>query len=152
MQNNQNNHVLGRFEVEERRKKVARMLSKSMTETAIAQSLGVDVGTVCRDKVLKQMSQQFVFDLAKGDLPFYYQQCIEGIEAVLERAWDIVDNPNISSKSTAHKLLALRVIVEANSKKFELYERGPQTLHLQTLEEKIIRIEEGNGGENRKIN
>jgi hypothetical protein len=104
---NQNNHLKGKFEINERRKKVARMLSKSMTYDEIASQLGVGTMTICRDvKVLKKLSQNFIFDLTKSDLPFYYQQCLEGIEAVLERAWDIVDNPNIS-KSTAHKLLAL---------------------------------------------
>jgi arginine repressor len=40
-----------------------------MTETEIAQELEVDQSTVSRDiKVLKELSQQFVYDLAKSDL------------------------------------------------------------------------------------
>jgi NADH/NAD ratio-sensing transcriptional regulator Rex len=40
-----------------------------MTETEIAQELEVDQSTVRRDiKVLKELSQQFVYDLAKSDL------------------------------------------------------------------------------------
>jgi hypothetical protein len=44
--------------------------------------------TVSRDiKAVKEMSQQFVFDLAKSDLAksdlaYYYKQCINGIEKV----------------------------------------------------------------------
>jgi IS30 family transposase len=42
------------------------MLAQSMTETEIAEKLNVDQSTISRDiKALKEMSQQFVFDLAK---------------------------------------------------------------------------------------
>ena len=42
------------------------MLAQSMTETEIAEKLNVDQSAISRDiKTLKEMSQQFVFDLAK---------------------------------------------------------------------------------------
>jgi hypothetical protein len=31
-------------------------------------------------KVLKELSQQFVYDLAKSDLAYHYKQCIDEIE------------------------------------------------------------------------
>jgi IS30 family transposase len=47
-----------------------------MTETEIAKELGVDQSTISRDiKVLKELSQRFVYDLAKSDLAYYYKQC-----------------------------------------------------------------------------
>lgn len=37
--------------------------------------------TMSRDiKVLKELSQQFVYDLAKSDLAYHYKQCIDEIE------------------------------------------------------------------------
>ena len=43
-----------------------------MTESEIAEQLNVDQSTISRDiKALKQMSQQFVFDLAKSDLAYH---------------------------------------------------------------------------------
>jgi IS30 family transposase len=75
------------FKIEERRRKVAFMLAQSMTETEIAQQLNVDQSTISGDvKVLKEMSQQFVFDLAKSDLAYYYKQCIDSIEEVRRKA------------------------------------------------------------------
>jgi hypothetical protein len=77
------------FKIEERRRKVASMLAQSMTETEteIAQQLNVDQSTISGDvKVLKEMSQQFVFDLAKSDLAYYYKQCIDSIEEVRRKA------------------------------------------------------------------
>jgi IS30 family transposase len=42
-----------------------------MTESEIAQELNVDQSTISRDvKALKQLSQQFVYDLAKSDLAY----------------------------------------------------------------------------------
>ena len=41
----------------------------------------MDQSPISRDiKVLKEISQQFVFDLAKSDLAYYYKQSIDGIE------------------------------------------------------------------------
>ena len=72
-----------KYEIEGRRRKVATLLAQSMTETEIAFELKVDQSTISRDiKILKVLSQQFVFDLAKSDLAYYYKQCIDGIEEV----------------------------------------------------------------------
>ena len=47
------------------------MLAQSLTESEIAQELGVDQSTISRDvKTLKELSQQFVYDLAKELLAF----------------------------------------------------------------------------------
>ena len=55
------------YYIEERRKEVAQILAQGHSETEIAQILGVHVSTICRDvKVLKEMSQRFVFDFSQG--------------------------------------------------------------------------------------
>ncbi|MGI0042850.1 MAG: helix-turn-helix domain-containing protein [Nitrososphaeraceae archaeon] len=47
------------------RRQVAQMLAQGRSETEIAQILHVHVSTISRDvKVLKELSQRFVFDLA----------------------------------------------------------------------------------------
>ena len=82
--------VTHNFKIEDRRRKVATLLAQSMTETEIAQELKVDQSTISRDiKVLKALSQRFVFDLAKSDLAYYYKQCIDGIEEVRRKGWEI---------------------------------------------------------------
>lgn len=75
--------VTHKFKIEDRRRKIAILLAQSMTETEIAQELNVNQSTISRDiKMLKELSQRFVFDLAKSDLAYYYKQCIDGIEEV----------------------------------------------------------------------
>ncbi|MDQ3966834.1 MAG: transcriptional regulator [Thermoproteota archaeon] len=72
MHNNNNNNY--HFKIEERRRQVASLLAQSMTETEIAEQLDVDQSTISRDvKALKEMSQRFVFDLARSDLAYYYK-------------------------------------------------------------------------------
>ena len=76
------------------------MLAQSMTETEIAEQLSVDQSTISRDvRALKEMSQQFVFDLAKSDLAYYYKQSIDGIEEAKKEAWKIYNKDNDGSRS-----------------------------------------------------
>lgn len=78
------------YYIEERRREVAQMLAQGHSETDIAQILHVHVSTICRDvKVLKELSQRFVFDLAKGDLTYYYKQCIDGMDEIRREAWSL---------------------------------------------------------------
>ena len=132
--------VTHNFKIEDRRRKVATLLAQSMTETEIAQELKVDQSTISRDiKVLKLLSQRFVFDLAKSDLAYYYKQCIDGIEEVRRKGWEIFKcYGNLTPKD---KLLALKVIRECNEAKFALFKEGPSIMHIKSLEERLNNIE-----------
>jgi len=137
------NLVRHKFKIEERRRNVATLLAQSMTEMEIAQELKVDQSTISRDiKVLKQISQRFVFDLAKSDLAYYYKQCIDGIEEVRRKGWEIFKGQNNNSNLTPKdKLLALKVIRESNEVKFALFKEGPSIMHIKSLEERLENIE-----------
>jgi DNA-binding transcriptional ArsR family regulator len=131
------------FKIEERRRKVASMLAQSMTETEIAEQLQVDQSTISRDvKVLREMSQQFVFDLAKSDLAYYYKQCINGIEEVRRKAWEMLRD-NEQSLTPKDKLLALKLIKECDEGKFALFKDGPSIMNVKSLEERLSKIESG---------
>ncbi|HEU4823512.1 MAG TPA: HTH domain-containing protein [Nitrososphaeraceae archaeon] len=127
------------FRIEERRRKVASLLAQSMTEEEIAQQLDVNQSTISRDiKVLKQMSHQFVYDLAKSDLAYCYKQCIDGIEEVKRKAWSMFKNELSNPKD---KLVALKLIKECDEAKFALFKDGPSVLKVKTLEERLNKIE-----------
>jgi IS30 family transposase len=127
------------FKIEERRRKVASMLAQSITEIEIAQQLNVDQSTISRDiKALKEMSQKFVFDLAKSDLPYYYTQSIDGIEEAKKEAWKIYRDEKSSVKE---KLAALKLIKESNEARFKLLSEGPSVLAMKPLEERLSKIE-----------
>ena len=130
------------FKIEERRRKVSSLLAQSMTETEIAQELNVDQSTISRDvKALKELSQQFIYDLAKSDLAYYYKQSIDGIEEAKREAWKIYHHNNNNEVSVKEKLSALKLIVESNEARFKLLSEGPSVLAVKSLEERLNKIE-----------
>jgi IS30 family transposase len=127
------------YKIEERRRKVASFLAQSMTETEIAQELNVDQSTISRDvKALKELSQQFVYNLAKSDLAYYYKQCLDGIEEAKRKAWEIFRNNSLSEKD---KLSALKIIKECDESKFGLFKDSAVVMNLKSLEERLNKIE-----------
>jgi DNA-binding transcriptional ArsR family regulator len=129
------------FKIDERRRKVASLLAQSMTESEIAQELNVDQSTISRDvKALKELSQQFVYDLAKSDLAYYYKQSIDGIEEANREAWRIYHN-NDDEVSLKEKLSALKLIIESNEARFKLLSQGLSILAVRELEERLKKIE-----------
>jgi IS30 family transposase len=132
------------FLIQERRRKVTSLLAQARTETEIATVLQVHVSTISRDvSYLRKQSQQFVYDLAKSDLAFYYKQCLDGIEEVRKKSWEIYneDRQNDSLKNAKDKLLCLKLIKECNEAKFALLKDGPSIINLTSLEERISKIE-----------
>jgi predicted transcriptional regulator len=121
------------------------MSAQSMTETEIAEKLNVDQSTISRDvKALKEMSQQFVFDLAKSDLSYYYKQSIDGIEEAKKEAWRIHKDNNTSFRE---KLAALKLIIEGNEARFKLLSEGPSVLAMKSLEDRLNKIESLEAGQ-----
>lgn len=133
---------MNQFKIEERRRRVASLLAQSITERQIAAQLNVSQPTVNRDvQALKEMSQQFVYDLAKSDLAYYYKQSIDGLDEVKKQAWIIYHstNENIPIKD---RLAALKLIADCNVDKFELLNAGPSVLAMKSMEERLRRVEE----------
>lgn len=128
---------------EGRRKQVASLLAQATTEEEIALKLNVDQSTISRDiKALKQKSQQFVYDLAKSDLAFYYKQSIDGIQEVNKKTWELYRS---SQEDMKIKLLALKLVKECNEAIFSLFSQGPSIMNIKALEERVNKIESAKG-------
>ena len=109
--------------IKERRNKGASLLSRSFTEDEIAEQVGVDQSTVSRDiRAIKDMSQSFVYDLAKSDLAYYFKKSLDGIEQAKKEAWKIFQNESINVRD---KLLALKLIIMSEESGFKLLSEGP---------------------------
>ena len=135
--NSRNSSTKRKFK--ERRQQVASLLSKSFNEYEIGAQLGISQPTVCRDiKRLKEMSQEFIFDLAKSDLAYYFKQSITGIEQANKESWKIFQN---DSTPIREKLLALKLIIQSDEAKFRLLTEGPAVLNMKSLEDRLNRIE-----------
>jgi hypothetical protein len=99
----------------------------------------VNQSTISRDvKVLKEMSQRFVYDLAKSDLANYYKQSIHGIEEAKKESWKIYNDDTVSVKE---KLFALKIIIQSNEARFKLLSEGPSDLAIKSLEERLNKVE-----------
>ena len=144
---NNNNTSKSQFLIEERRRLVAKLWAQSKSETEIARELHCNVSTICRDiKFLKKLSQQFVFDLAK-DLGFYYKSCIDTMDQIQQKCWNIYNNNDqISQKD---RLLSLKIIKETCESKFSLIEKGPSVMALNSLQERVEKIELSSNNEYR---
>lgn len=133
------------YYIEERRKEVAQMLAQGHSKTEIAQILHVHVSTICRDvKVLKELPKRFVFDLAKGDLTYYYKQCIDGMDEIRREAWSQYKHGDWSQGvhlAVKEKIAALRLLKECNEAKFAILERGPSVLNIKEMEQKLKDIQ-----------
>jgi hypothetical protein len=83
-------------------------------------------------------SQQFVYDLAKSDLAYYYKQSLDGIEEAKKEAWKIYNDEAVADRE---KLLALRLIMQADETRFKLLSEGPALLAIKSLDDRLNRIE-----------
>jgi transcriptional antiterminator len=127
------------FNIKERRKQVAALVSRSLTEQEMAKQIGVGQATISRDiKVLKGEAQQFVYDLAKSDLAYYYKQSIDGIEEAKKESWKIYNDQTVPMRE---KLLALKIIIQADETRFKLLLQGPAVLAMKHLQERVSQIE-----------
>jgi hypothetical protein len=130
------------FQIEERRRRLASMLARSITEWECARELGVDQSTISRDvKALKEMSQRFVFDLAKSDLAYYYKQKLDSLDEAKREAWNICNNTNEGTLNTDKvKLLALKLIVAADEASIKLLNEGPTVLMYKSLDDRVNEV------------
>jgi IS30 family transposase len=127
-----------KFKIEGRRRQVASLIARAKTESEIAQQLNVNQSTISRDvKILRQLSQKFIYDLAKSDLAYYYKQCLDGIAEANKEAWRIYQD-DVPLKE---KLAALKIIIQANESKFKLLTEGPSILAMKSLEERLNTLE-----------
>jgi hypothetical protein len=69
---------------------------------------------------------------------YYYKQCIDGIEEVKRKAWEIFRNNSVSEKD---KLSALKIIKECDESKFSLFKDGLSVISINLLEERLNKIE-----------
>jgi hypothetical protein len=88
------------------------------------------------------LSQQFVFDLAKSDLVYYYKECINGIEEIRRKTWELLRDKE-QAFTLRGKLLALKLIKECDEGKFALFKDGPYIMNVKSLEERLSKIESG---------
>lgn len=129
------------FKVEDRRRQVASLVAKSMTERQIAAQLNISQPTVHRDiDALKEMSEEFVSNLARSDLAYHWMTSIDGLDAVRQEAWTIYHSSDASIKPR-DRLAALALVKDCCVDRFEMINAGPSVLAMQVMEARLEKIE-----------
>ncbi|MGC2429134.1 MAG: HTH domain-containing protein [Nitrososphaeraceae archaeon] len=125
------------IEREKRRKSVAELLKRGdMNEAEIANFLNCSNSTICNDiKYLKHQAQEYVFDLARENLAYFYVSTIRDIDKARAVAWEVVNK--CTDKQNMDKLSALKVIVRCDVERFKLLSEGPNVMMAKTLDEKV---------------
>lgn len=120
------------------------MLAMAISEGDIAHELGVDRSTINRDKkAIKEESQQFIFNLAKGDLSYHYVQKLDSLEQTKREAWSVFNNTTDETLNKDKvKLLALKIIITADEAAIKLLSEGPGIMAVQSLQQQVETINE----------
>jgi IS30 family transposase len=114
-----------KYEIEERRRQVASLVTQSYNEMEIAEKLGVDNSTISKDiKALKLISQQFIYDIAKSDYSYYYKQCLDTTKLILRKQFEIIEKKDITPQDIA-KAKILSDMLNTVDKINAYYEVGP---------------------------
>lgn|SRR5574341_414862 len=122
-----------------RRQKVLALMAKHLTESEIAQSLGISQSTVSRDEqCLRNQSKTFLDDLAKELFVFEYQKCLEGMDQVLREAWLLFHDQNTPPKI---RLGALVLLKDCYQSKFTMLGEGPTVISVRRLGDKVEKLD-----------
>ena len=117
--------IAKRYQIEDRRKQVAIMVTQSYTEVEIAAKLGVDNTTISKDiKALKLISQQFICDITKSDFAYYYKECLDMVRLILRKQCEIIDKERIA-KEDVYRAKILSDILNTVSTLNEYYKSAP---------------------------
>ena len=74
----------------------------------------------------------------------FHIRCIDTMDQIQQKCWNIFNNDNVSQKD---KLLALKIIKETCESKFSLIEKGPSVMALNSLHERVEKIESSSNNE-----
>ena len=122
-----------------RRRKVAELLQTTgMSSPEIAQRLGVDDSTIRYDIIaLKNEAVDYLYDLCKQDLCFFYRQTILDLDHARHECWTMYNNTNDKKITPKDRLQALRTIGQLDLARFELLSRGEVIMSIKALNERV---------------
>jgi hypothetical protein len=113
------------IEKENRLSKIISLFSKGLTQSEIAQELGVDQSTISRDlQFLKQEAKKKIEKFLNEDILFEYLRYIAGSNEVTRHLWEIVENQETLTKE---KTNALSLLMQFYNKRLELLIGGPES-------------------------
>jgi hypothetical protein len=113
------------IEKENRLAKIISLSSKGLTQSEIAQEIGVDQSTISRDlQFLKQEAKKKIEKYLNEDILLEYLRYLAGSNEVTRHLWEIVQSPRTLTKD---KTKALSLLMQSYNKRLELVTGGPES-------------------------
>jgi hypothetical protein len=114
-----------------RRSKVLELSSEGRNQSDIARMLQVSPATINTDiRLLKQEAKENIRSYIDERLPFEYQKCLVGLDAILCRMSDIANNTESNSRD----------VLQATSVKMQAYAMKIDLLSNATVIEKAVQF------------
>lgn len=127
-------------EIMKRREQIAILLGKHLSQTEIAQTLGLDDWTVSRDiKKLMGFADYKIRELPK-EYSFIFLNEINGLDNNIKDAELILAN----SDSDKIRLMAINTLAKCRQIKMELLNTGPMVSAVRGLNEEVQRLRNRN--------
>ena len=121
---NAKNELVMDFEKENRLSETISLYSKGLTQSEIAQQLGVDQSTVSRDlQFIKQEAKNKIEKYLNEDVLFEYLRYIAGSNEVTRHLWELVQN----EENAKDKMNALSLLMQCYNKRLEMLIGGPES-------------------------
>jgi transcriptional regulator with XRE-family HTH domain len=109
---------------ENRLSRIISLYSKGLTQSEIAQELGIDQSTVSRDlQFIKQEAKKKIEKYLNEDILFEYLRYIAGSNEVTRQLWELVQN----EQNTKDKTNALSLLIQCYNKRLEMLIGGPES-------------------------
>jgi len=131
-------------EIRERREKVLILMSRGYNQSDIAKELQTTRQTVMHDlKHINVMTKHGLYDLAKQTLSTMYYNCLIGQNELAKECWKLYKNPNNDpSINNWHKIATLRLLIDINKSKFQMFQDGPTFMEIGRLQTELGKIKD----------
>jgi predicted transcriptional regulator len=104
-------------QLEWRRSKVVELRARGLSQTEIARELQVSKASISLDiQYLRSQAKESIKEYVTEHLPEQYQVCLTALDAIIKRAFDILEN----SPDNREKLQAMELFKDTHLVKLEL--------------------------------
>jgi transcriptional regulator with XRE-family HTH domain len=133
------------IERENRLSQIISLHSKGLTQSEIAQKMGVNQSTISRDlQYLQQEAEKSIWKYLNEDILFEYLRYIVGNNEISKKLWEIVQDDN--KASAKDKTNALSLLNQSYTKRLEILMNGVESF--KNVKKNISEINEHDKIEN----
>jgi DNA-binding CsgD family transcriptional regulator len=113
------------IEMENRQAKVVALYSRGMTQSEIAEKLGVNQSTISRDlQIIRAQARRQLETYLTRDIPFEFHRYMTTTDQIAKKFWEIAEDKETADRN---KIVALRLLMDCCSKRIDMLVGGPES-------------------------